>query len=259
MLRNKFNKYLQTQIDEKSKTRAMDYVPSAKQVEEGSLVYVEGKGLYVKYKGQMKNITPYDLFSLERYKKQPTLQFVPPENTYNIHISAMHQYYVQAPSQLEGSGVASGYWNYLTKDFVDIYEPILTPISFRKINGVKIAASVTVGGTPDRIVGVMNLVSNVPTGQPVVWNDCAMKHAICFAKDTIWNTQTPDWYFMYKMEIVRFVNDVETLIDTRKYKIKFNPSGGVIKGIRRLYDSGDPPQPVYNPIIMLELIINVTL
>lgn len=177
-------------------------------------------------------------------------------NTYNIHLSTLVQHYYDGESSpLDAKD--SGYWTYLTKEMVSTIDEIKTPIFFRDILGVKVSATTTLGNNDKYMfAGVMDLVSQIPTTQIINWNNGVIRHAITYQNKTIWNTSTP-WHFMYKMEFCNISNNSETVVFTRLYKLSVDLPQEHIKAIQRLYDESDPPQPYYNLITMLELIINV--
>lgn len=250
------DKYLQLEIDNKTKSRALTYKPNPKQINEGELVYVDNEGLYIKRKGQLKLILSVNGFKAPSPVYTSTITNA---NNYDIHISSFHQYYVDAESQTEGAGVHTGYWNYLINSFLDQNIPIMTPVTFKEVNKVKLSATITVGTEPVKICEFMKLKSNIPLS-PIIYANSVIYHSIAIAKDTVWNNEVPDWHFLYKMEFKNIYNasNLEETAVVRVYDIPIVLNNDIIKAIRRFYTEGDPSYPYYNPIIILELVINVS-
>jgi len=144
------NKYLQQQIDDKSKTRALSEKPNPKQVSEGSFIYVDGDGLYVKYKGELKAVTSsVGNVSVNTTKNIVNNSTTGTANSYSIRLSHIVEFFSQD-------------FITISQQYGNITDSIKIPADFTKINSITCYVTVTDGRTlvqkyVDKLSGSMNV------------------------------------------------------------------------------------------------------
>jgi hypothetical protein len=149
MFRNNLKK-IQVQVDEKSTTRALKGMPNPKDIDEGSLVYVDGKGLFAKFKGQLKSITNSAGNIVVNSSSTITSNSTTiANNNYSIRLSHI--------VDLFNSG-----WITLAQQHGNIADSIKLPIDFTKINKITCYLTVSDGDTlyqkyVDTLTGIMTV------------------------------------------------------------------------------------------------------
>ncbi|MFA5014270.1 MAG: hypothetical protein WC549_01835 [Actinomycetota bacterium] len=129
MFRNR-EKYLQQQIDDKSKTLGLNKKPNPKDIEEGSLVYVDNEGLYVKFRGELKLITAQTgNIVVNSNKSSVSNTTIQNNNSYSVRLSHIVEFF-------------NGNFITLSQQFGNMVDSIKVPIDFTKIN--KITCYITV-------------------------------------------------------------------------------------------------------------------
>jgi len=131
MFRNK-DKYLQVEIDSKGNTNSLTNMPNPKQISEGALVYVDGKGLYVKYRGELRLISSSaGNVQVNSYKTTNTT-IESQANSYSVLLSRTIELY------------NSGYIM-LSQQYGNITDSIKIPVDFTKINRITCCVNVNDG------------------------------------------------------------------------------------------------------------------
>lgn len=149
MFRNK-EKYLQQQIDDKSKTLGLNKKPNPKDIEEGSLVYVDDEGLYVKFRGELKLITAQTGNVIVNSSKSSVINSgTGTANSYSIRLSHIVEFFSQD-------------FITISQQYGSIIDSIKIPIDFTKINSITCYVTVTDGSTlvqkyVDKLSGSMNV------------------------------------------------------------------------------------------------------
>jgi len=149
MFRNNLKK-MQVQIDEKSTTRALMGMPNPKDIDEGSLIYVDGKGLYAKFKGQLKSISNSAGNIIVNSSSSITNNTTATaSNNYSIRLSHVVDLF-------------NNDWITLAQQHGSIADSIKLPIDFTKINKITCYLTVSDGDTlyqkyVDILTGIMTV------------------------------------------------------------------------------------------------------
>jgi len=151
MFQNNNLKKMQVQIDDKSTTRALMGMPNPKDIEEGSLLYVDGKGLYAKYKGQLKSITNSAGNIVVNSSSSVTNNTTTTAGNNNYSLRVSHVV------DLFNNG-----WITLAQQHGNIADSIKLPIDFTKINKITCYLTVSDGDTlyqkyVDTLTGTMTV------------------------------------------------------------------------------------------------------
>jgi hypothetical protein len=141
---------MQVQIDEKSTTRALMGMPNPKDIDEGSLIYVDGKGLYAKFKGQLKSISNSAGNIIVNSSSSITNNTTATaSNNYSIRLSHVVDLF-------------NNDWITLAQQHGSIADSIKLPIDFTKINKITCYLTVSDGDTlyqkyVDILTGIMTV------------------------------------------------------------------------------------------------------